>query len=190
MTTAYAFAPLSSMTRPEDRFRYRPWREVQERFTRAESIAHEDGGSPVRLDELLDQSTSKLYEPAQINYAAALIISMQLGVVDRLSKLLPKPDWVVGCSLGDMARTVCAGACTFETALPVAMFSLRAVGRAERIGGTVVVMSAPRRPFSAEDLAWMESRDLTVSRLSPRMLNVAGLAESIEALKDKAQKHR
>ncbi len=190
MSVAYTFAPLSSMMRAEDRLRYRHLDLVQARFARAEEVLRERRGIEVCLDQLLDQSTSDLCDRSGINYTAAAIIAMQLGVVDRLAKFLPKPDWVVGCSLGDVARTICAGAGDFETALIIATMSLDELERAESIGGNVIVITTPRRPFSPGDLAWMDGLDLAVSRLSDRVLNVAGRRADLQTLREQSHAHR
>jgi len=187
MSTAFVFAPLSSLLRPEDRLRYRHLEEVQARFRSAAEILHATHGVRVGLDGLLDQPTPLLCARGQISLTAALVIAVQLGVVDRLQKFLPKPVWVVGCSLGDVARTVSAGACAFETALQVAMMSLFEAEEADRIGGTVVVMAPPRHPVTTEDLDWFTSNDITVSQLSARLLNVSGLTGSLGLLNDVAQ---
>src|SRR4051812_46093522 len=117
MSTAFVFAPLSSLLRPEDRARYRHLDEVQARFAQAEEVFREGRGLQVSFDALLDKPTAELCDRARINLTAVLIISLQLGVVDRLRKILPEPAWVAGCSLGDVARTVSAGACAFDTAV-------------------------------------------------------------------------
>ena len=149
VSTAYAFAPLSGVMRPEDRSRFRHLAEVQARFERAESILRERCGIRIHLNELLDQSTADLCDRAGLNHTATLFIALQMGVVDRLAKILPRPQWVVGCSLGDVARTVAAGFCAFEDALTIAAFSLRVIEMADESGGNVMVMATPRHPFTA-----------------------------------------
>jgi [acyl-carrier-protein] S-malonyltransferase len=67
------------------------------------------------------------------------------------------------------------------------MTSLNDVVGADQVGSTVVVMTTPRHAFTAEDYAWFAAEDLTVSRLSHRLLNVAGLNASVQLLKAKAQ---
>jgi len=190
VSTAFVFAPLSSVLRPQDRFRYRCLEEVQARFAQAEGILKEYRGLQVHFDSLLDQPTAQLCARAHVNLTAGLIIAMQMGVVDRLGKSLAKPAWVVGCSLGDVARTVTAGVCTFDTALHVAMMSIADVEQAEPIGGNVVVMTTSRRPIDADDLAWFKDVDLAVSQLSDRLLNVAGLVRPLQLLRERAaQRH-
>lgn len=187
MGTAFVFGPLSSMLRSEDRCRYRHLDEVQARFTGAAGIIGQRHGLRVCFDDLLDKPSAALCGRAHLNFTAALVISLQLGVVDRLQKFLPKPGWVVGCSLGDVARTVYAGACTFETALHLIMLTLNEVEQADQIGNNVVVMATSRNPFTAQDLVWLNAADLAVSQLSDQLLNVAGLCSGLELLKNKAQ---
>lgn len=187
MSTAFVFAPLSSLLRSEDRGRFRHLAEVQARFAWAEEILRKRRGLPVCFDGLLDLPSAELCGRAYINRTAALIIAMQLGVVDRLTKLLPKPAWVAGCSLGDVARTVTAGVCAFDTALDVAMMSLDEVEGAEQIGSNAVAMTTARHPFTAADFAWFASVDLAVSRLSDRLLNISGLCAGMQQLTVKAR---
>jgi malonyl CoA-acyl carrier protein transacylase len=187
MSTAFVFAPLSSVLRPEDRSRYRHLGEVRARFASAAGILRDRAGVRVCFDDLINQPSAGLCDRARVHLTAALVLTMQMGVVDRLAKLLPKPAWVAGCSLGDVARTVTAGACAFETALHALLRALHEVVGADQVGSTVVVMTTPRHPFTPEDLAWFASVDLTISQLSDRLLNVAGLNAALQALKDKAQ---
>jgi [acyl-carrier-protein] S-malonyltransferase len=190
MSTAFVFGPLSSMLRPEDRCRYRHLEEVRARFHRAAAILGNGGGLRMSFDELLDQPSAELCARAHLNFAAALVIAIQLGVVDRLQRLLPRPAWVTGISLGDVARTVSAGVCSFELALSAATLGLAEVERADQVGATVVVMTTSRHPFTTEDFAWFASADLVVSQLSDRFLNVAGLNSGLQLLQDRAERRR
>lgn len=188
MSTAFVFGPLSSMLRPEDRGRYRDREEVQARFAAAATILREQRGVEICFNDLLAKPSAELCARAHMNLTAALVICLQLGVVDRLRQLLPRPAWVVGCSLGDVARTISAGACTFETALHVVTRSLSEVEAADQIGSNVAVMTTPRHPFTTDDLAWFEGAGLTVSQLSDRLLNVAGLSAGLQQLRVIAQR--
>jgi [acyl-carrier-protein] S-malonyltransferase len=190
MSTAFVFGPLSSMLRPEDRSRYRHLEEVQARFASGAVILGKSRRVQLSFDELLDQPSAVLCARAHLNFAAALVIAIQLGVVDRLQKLLPRPAWVAGVSLGDVARTVSAGVCSFESALDVVTRGLAEVERADQVGGTLVVMTTSRHPFTAEDFAWFAGADLTVSQLSERFLNVAGLSSGLQLLQDRAARRR
>jgi [acyl-carrier-protein] S-malonyltransferase len=190
MSTAFVFGPLSSMLRPEDRCRYRHLEEVQARFTSAAAILGNSRGLQICFDELIDKPSAELCARAHLNFAAALVIAIQLGVVDRLQMLLPQPAWMAGVSLGDVARTVSAGVCSFELALHVTTLGLAEVERADQVGATVVVMTTSRHPFTTEDFTWFDSADLAVSQLSDRFLNVAGLDSGLQLLQDRAQRCR
>lgn len=187
MTTAFAFAPLSSVLRHEDRQRYRHLEEVQARFRRAEEFLREAMAVQVDFDELLDQPTDDLRQNDVVNRTAAAVVAMQLGVADRLQKIFGAPQWVVGSSLGDFARTVCAGACSFESALRLCMLSIDDVEGASQLGANVVAMTSARYPFTPEDFEWFQSIGLAVSEFSESLLDVAGPFDAIDQLNSKAR---
>jgi [acyl-carrier-protein] S-malonyltransferase len=189
MSTAFAFAPLTAFLRPQDRLRYRDLPEVRQRLNTAEAVFRACRGADVCFDDLLQQPTSSHYDPARIDITATLISAVQLGVVDCLQKFYPRPAWVVGCSLGDVARAACAGVCEAETGLRIALQICDLKG-ADRIGRNIVIMTTARRPFTKDDLAWIASLNLTFSQLTPTVLNASGAFDDVDRLRqDARQKH-
>src|SRR5437868_6868848 len=100
--TAFLFPGMSSLLKKGDRFRFLALPEVQARIVQAESLLREREPERRSLASLLELPTQDLYSLGNIHCTTMLISCMQLGVAERLQKIMPAPDWLVGCSLGDI----------------------------------------------------------------------------------------
>src|SRR5438309_12013612 len=115
--SAFLFPGMNSLLNQADRFRYLGLQEVQVRLDQAEQILRDRSRLRVPLRRLLEKPTQEIYSLENVPFTTSLICSIQLGIADRLTKILPAPDWVVGCSLGDLARSIYVGSIQFELIL-------------------------------------------------------------------------
>jgi [acyl-carrier-protein] S-malonyltransferase len=182
LTTAFVLPGLNSLLNPKARTRFLGVPEVQSRLRATEAFFQEQQNQKLNFNELLSFPTEKLYSRPHISSAAAGIISMQMGIADLLTKQIGKPAWVVGCSLGDLARTVIAGCCSFESALTMPLITPQNEPGINEIGPNVAIMTSESRPFTEQDISRIQALDIEVSLLSPRLINAAGRFSDIERL--------
>jgi [acyl-carrier-protein] S-malonyltransferase len=183
MKTAYLFPGLNGLLRQKDRERYLELPHVQARLKMAQTALYRDLGLNVDLLSMITQNTEEIYRINNISLAAVLISSIQVGVVDHLRELFPNPDYMVGVSLGDIARTVCAGAYDFETAVVSHVKFTHKIDGIDKLGGNIGVATTLQKPFSDEDFEWFEDNGVDVSVLTSRFLNVGALFSALEKVR-------
>lgn len=113
--TAVMFAGIDSLDTEELRLSAFKIPEVQIRLQQAHLhlLDVTSGGL-----SLLDHAHSAEAEfQSQLSLKSFVCAAIQIGLYDRYLKSNPEPDYLVGCSLGDAARTVCSGAMNFEEIL-------------------------------------------------------------------------
>ncbi len=186
MKTAYIYPGLNGLLRAKDRARFLPLPEVQSRFQQAEKALAEQVGVKVDLNELLSRTTEEIYSIDNISLAAVAICSIQCGVGDRLKATQATPDWVMGCSLGDLARAVFSEAYSFEDAVVNHVKFTRDIGGINKIGKNIGVSTAAGTSFTAEDFAWFDQIQVDVSHFSPRFLNIGGRFEELRQIEERA----
>ena len=144
-------------------------------------------GVIVDLNELLSRSTEEIYSIDNISLAAVAICSIQCGVGDRLKATHPAPEWLMGCSLGDLARAVFAEAYSFEDAVVNHVKFTRDIGGINKIGKNIGVSTPAGTAFTPEDHAWFEEIKVDVSNFSPRFLNIGGRFEELALIEERAK---
>jgi [acyl-carrier-protein] S-malonyltransferase len=184
---AFIFPGLNGLLRRADRNRFLPLPEVQERFRQAEAVLSSRLGHSEPLMALLEKSTEEIYSIKNISLAAVIICAIQTGVTDRLKTMGIQPAWVMGCSLGDLARAVFAGAYRFEDAVYNHVHFTRGIEGIESIGRNIGVASSVSRPFDDGDYAWFDEIAVDVSRLTPRFLNVGGRHAELSLVEARAR---
>lgn len=185
--TAYIFPGLNGLLRRADRKRYLHLDEVQARLRQAELALQARFGMKLDLNALLDQSTQDLYAIENISVAAVIICAIQVGVTDRLRSRGFSPDWVMGCSLGDLARAVCAEAYSFEDAICNHVHFTQKIDGIDKIGRNIGVAAPAAAPFNDEDYRWFDNVGVDVSALTPRFLNVGGRYADLEHVEVRAR---
>jgi [acyl-carrier-protein] S-malonyltransferase len=187
MTTAFLFPGLNGLLRPKDRERYLPLPHVQKRISEAESALLNELDIKVDINKMLLSATEEIYKIENISLAAVAISAIQVGVVDHLKESYPRPSWMVGVSLGDIARTVSAGAYEFKTAVVSHVKFTQRIDGIDKLGGNIGVATTLQRPFTTEDFAWFEEKKVDVSVLTSRFLNVGALFHSLDEVREKAK---
>ncbi len=187
MKTAYLFPGLNGLLRLKDRERYLHLPHVQTRLLQAQTALKRELNIDVNLLQMLTEETESIYRIENISIAAVLISSIQVGVVDHLKELYPNPDWMVGVSLGDVARTVAAEAYDFEVAVVSHVKFTHRIDGIDKLGGNIGVATTLQRPFTQDDYDWFESKGVDVSVLTTRFLNVGALFSGLEEVRLRAK---
>ncbi|WP_291516481.1 acyltransferase domain-containing protein [Bdellovibrio sp. ArHS] len=187
MKTVYIFPGLNGLLRKADRLRFIDYPEVQSYFSRSERVLKNDFGMNVNLVEFLHSSTENIYAIENISLAAVAITATQCGVAEHLRQKLGTPDWVMGCSLGDLARAVFAKAYTFEDAIFNHVYFTQKIDGIDKIGGNIGVLAGKGKSFSDEDHLWFDSIEVDVSQLTPRFLNIGGRFEDLKKVEERAR---
>ena len=187
MTDAsFIYPGLNGLLRRTDRNRYLALPEVQNRMGQAEKIVSRHRDHKVLLHEFLLLPTAEIYSVDNISTAAVVICAIQCGIADRLRSLGCKPKWVMGCSLGDLARAVFADAYSFEDAVSNHMRFTTGISGIEKIGRNIGVAAPPKSPFSDEDYGWFNKIGVDVSRLTSRFLNIGGRHAELALVESRA----
>lgn len=187
MKMAFIFPGLNGLLRQKDRERYIELPHVIKRLQQAEIALLRDLSISVDLISMVRASTDEIYRIENISFAAVVISSIQVGVVDHLRECSPNPDWMVGVSLGDIARTVCSGAYDFEVAVVSHVKFTHKIDGIDKLGGNIGVATTIQKPFTEEDLQWFENQGVDVSVLTSRFLNVGALFQSLESVRERAR---
>lgn len=187
MKTAYLFPGLNGLLRLKDRERYLHLPHVQKRLHQAQSALKRELNIDTDLIQMLTQATDDIYKIDNISLAAVLISSIQVGVVDHLKEQFPNPEWMVGVSLGDVARTVSAEAYDFEVAVVSHVKFTHRIDGIDKLGGNIGVATTLQRPFTQEDYDWFELKGIDVSVLTARFLNVGALFSGLDDVRLRAK---
>ena len=188
MKTAFVFPGLNGLLRQKDRERYLKLSHVIKRLEQAQTALLRELNLKTDLMGMLKQrNTDEIYRIDNISLAAVVISAIQVGVVDHLREHFPNPEWMVGVSLGDIARTVSAGAYDFEVAVVSHVRFTYKIDGIDKLGGNIGVATTLARPFTTEDFDWFESMGVDVSILTSRFLNVGALFKSLELVRERAR---
>jgi [acyl-carrier-protein] S-malonyltransferase len=187
MSTVVAFPGLNSLLKPSNRARLMHLPRVHHRCREAEGYLARRAGIQVDLLELLRRETDVIYSKENVSLAAVATIAIQLGVWDHLLAAGECPDWVMGCSLGDLTKAIVCGVCSFDAVANIPIITLRNNADINRLGAIRSVSSGRNAPFSADDLAWLCEQGLDVSPMSKRMVTVSGCFAHFESLASKAK---
>lgn len=171
---AFIFPGLNALLRKVDRNRFTHLPEVQEHFSRAEKVIAERFGQHVSFKEFLNLPAEEIYALKNISLAAVAICCIQVGVALRLRKQIGDPQWVMGCSLGDLARAVFAECYSFEDAVYNHIWFTQKIDGIDKIGKNIGVLAPRGQNFTAADYQWFEKICVDVSCLTPRFLNIGG----------------
>ncbi|WP_413575228.1 acyltransferase domain-containing protein [Bdellovibrio sp. HCB290] len=188
MAVAYIFPGLNALIRKSDRNRFSHLPEVQNYFLKAEEIIAARFEKKISFKEFLELPTEEIYSIKNISLAAVAICCIQTGVAERLrDKLGQSPDWVMGCSLGDLARAVFAGAYSFEDAIFNHIWFTQRIDGIDQIGRNIGVLAPKSEKFEEQDYAWFAETQVDVSCLTPRFLNVGGRYEDLKKVEERAR---
>lgn len=190
--TAFALPGLNSLLNAKARFRFARVPEVRERVGQAREFLGMAYGrsAAAEFESLPGLSNEKLYDRDRVSLTAAWIVAVQVGVAERVCRHAGAPNWVIGCSLGDIARTVLAGCCAFDDALRIPMISPQSEPGIDRVGQNVALLAPASCSFGPAEIGAIEALGIDVCMLSPRLLNVSGKFEDLPALERLAAERR
>lgn len=108
MHSACLFPGLNAIARERDRTRFLALPTVQKYITKLK---------PLGYSRWLERPANELYASNDFTALASLTLAIQTGVFEHVCNRGFKPDVLIGCSLGDLSRTVCSGAIQFDDAI-------------------------------------------------------------------------
>jgi [acyl-carrier-protein] S-malonyltransferase len=180
MHTACLFPGLNAIARDRDRSRYLDVPEVAERIVRLRRRGY---------DLWLRRPADELYRSGDFTALAALTLAIQAGVYEHLTRRGLRPDLLLGCSLGDVARTVCSGAIAFDDAIDLlAQFQAR-IGDVTTSGSTCSVRLTAGQQLDGALLAQLRELGLEPSILSNRHCIIGCDSTGAQALQRLARDH-
>lgn len=109
--TAYIFSGIDGLDALADRLKVLSIAEVQQRLSQAQSILHRE---QIAFDLMHFISSSDENYKKDLTLQALAVSVVQIGLFDYFVKASGQPEYLMGCSLGDIARTYCAGAVEFD----------------------------------------------------------------------------
>ena len=177
MTTAVMFSGIDGLDRLDQRDMVLALPEVKARMTTAQTHLDRITGGKISLSDFA-QSSEELFH-SDLATKALLCAVVHVGLYDRLLKYHPEPDYLVGCSLGDSARTVASGAMSFEQI----MLSTYLFGNhgQKLTGGAVVCVKCRGDAATAADLREIESLGLYIAVYqTPKHFLVGGPEEYLQ----------
>lgn len=182
-TSAFLFPGVNCVTREKDRERALHLPQVQQRLKVAQEVIYGLGDSR-SLQEHLQRSAEDICKVDNIALTAPCVAAIQLGITDCLNSKGISPDWLLGCSLGDHARSVCAGVIKFEDLIHIQhdFFTNYCHDAHNFQGVNIGIRSSTAAPFTKVDIAWFEENGIAVSWMSPNYVQTACTPEVYELL--------
>lgn len=182
---------MNSLIKEEDRKRYLALDTVQECFSIAEHVLKKDFDMTVSFNALSQLEAQELYQLDKINLVTTLIVSLQVGIARHLQKKGFKPDLLAGISLGDVARTICGNAITFENAVQISNVNEEEKKGLDKYGESVALFSSGANQLHDEDIQFLSNKlGVGISQLSPRLSNISGSHEAMKELREIAKQKK
>lgn len=185
-TSAFLFPGVNCVTREKDRRRALSLPEVSKRLSSAQEVIY-GLGDKRSLQVHLERSADDICRVDNIALTAPCVAAIQLGIADSLHNRGFTPDWLLGCSLGDHARSVCAGIIDFEDLIHIQhdFFTNYCQDALQFQGLNVGIRSSSQDPFGKEDMEWFKENDIAASWMSPTYVQTActpAVYEKLEAM--------
>ena len=176
MSDVVVFSGFNALIADEDRTRFLSTPSVLKRIEEASDILS------INLTKYCNGSSAEMYEIENSPLTAALITAIQVGAFEAVQEKIAPQSWLMGCSLGDIARTVCAGSIDFNELIGTyAKFTELATSMGG-IGFNAVIIS--RNAITQEALKKLNDGGMSVSTMSPFFMNVAGSNDAYKELND------
>lgn len=109
---AFMFPGFDSLDAKDQRLNCLKLDQVKVRLNEASRQLNETSRNKSNLIDFVRSEDSKFNSDYSLKIVCSL--SVQVGIFNELILRGHKPDILVGCSLGDLARTVCAGVASFS----------------------------------------------------------------------------
>ncbi len=110
-TTAYMFSGIDGLDHLSDRLMMLTLPQVKDRISQAQEILHRIAPG-FDLTEYIS-SPDEIYKK-EFSLQAIAVTVVQIGLFDFYTSNGEKPDYVMGCSLGDVARSYVSGCLDYE----------------------------------------------------------------------------
>lgn len=183
MKTVFLYPGLNGLIKSEDRNRYLHLESVQKRLKTVQNIFLENYGESFDFEEYFKKPLEEIYSVDNIGRAATAICAIQVGITDHLKKQNIHADWMLGCSLGDLARSVSAGMCSFEECIDGYIKFAKELKGIEKIGANIGVSKGKGQSFSKDEIQEMNDMGLDVSVMTPLFLNIGGRYSDLESFR-------
>ena len=106
-------------------------------------------------------------------------MALQVGIAREIQKTLTW-DILLGCSHGDIARSVIAGSLEFNGAVEIVWFFSQ-LRKTCAPGCTANIRTTNGTPLSESQLNWLETQGFPVSQWSSENATIGGAQESVQA---------
>jgi [acyl-carrier-protein] S-malonyltransferase len=190
MKNVFLYPGLNGLLKSEDRTRHLDLPQVQKRLAFVEKFFNEKHNEAFSFADYFNMPIEEIYSVQNICRAATAICAIQVGVTDYLQEKNISPEWMVGCSLGDLARSVSAGICTFEDCVDGYIRFAKKLDGIERIGANIGVSKRQSNHFEESELLEMAEMGLDVSIMTPSFLNIGGRFSDLEKFEKLAAEKR
>jgi [acyl-carrier-protein] S-malonyltransferase len=190
MKTVFLYPGLNGLLKNEDRYRYTHLPQVKKRLCQVEDLFKENYGDNFLFKEYFNQNIEEIYSVQNICRAATAICATQVGVAEYLMDQCIKPDWMIGCSLGDLARSISAGVCSFEECIDGYIRFAKKLDGIEQIGANIGVSKPRGQSFVESEFLEMSEMGLDVSVMTPSFLNIGGRYSDLENFEKLANDRR
>lgn len=184
MKTVFLYPGLNGLIKPEDRNRYLHLKFVQKRLATVQNIFLKNYNESFDFEEYFKKPVAEIYSVENIGKAATAICAIQVGVTDHLVEQNIHADWMIGCSLGDLARSVSSAMCSFDDCIIGYIKFAKKLRGIEKIGANIGVSKGKGQTFSNEDLQEMNEMGLDVSVMTRSFINIGGRYSDLENFKN------
>lgn len=171
--TAVLFPGLNAIFRSRDRHRFDELPQVKINFTRLQDFG---------FAEDINIASEELMARSRYASVAALSLAIQCGVYRELLQRGMQPKILVGCSLGDVARSICSDALTFDDALGILAALREPLARLAPTGKTVAIRLCGANRINSATIEQLETAGFEASILSARHMTVGCDEQRYEAL--------
>lgn len=191
MKTVFVYPGLNGLIKESDRFRFLNIPQVQVRLAQVQDLFSKQGLPRFDFQDYFKNDFKIIYSVENMSKAATAICALQVGVSEYLISKNIKPDYTLGCSLGDLARAVVSGVCEFEACVLGYIDFAGKLSGIEKIGANVGVSKlSTEEPFTENEIDLMRSMGLDISVMTPFFLNIGGRYAELEKLQILAQEKK
>lgn len=178
--TAFIFAGIDGLDNFKDRIHVLTLPTVVDRVQQAERVLSKIAPEFNLTDFILSPNETFKKE---ITLQALAVTVVQIGLFDYLISQGEAPDYLMGCSLGDVARTYCAGAVDFEVIVAGSwLYHLQA----QKIQGESYHVKCLEGSLTEDMVAEVKSSGIYLAvHQTPKHFLVSGSKENMEAWRQK-----
>lgn len=188
MKDVVVFPGFNALIVGHDRTRFLSVPNVQKRLEEASQILSKVRSEETDLIQLCLGDTASLYQIKNSPLTAASITAIQVGLYEEAKEKISPDAWFMGCSLGDIARTICVESIDFKELIHSYAEFMSLSTLLGEIGFNAVIYSID--PISMEQLNFFKSMDLSVSSMSSYFINIAGSNQDYKAVNQYANSQR